>query len=125
MARKNLQGVDLEAGRVDPRPFSRLLLSEAHALTSSESRVENEVDEPSAHEILKEPHFDEVIAEWNRFHRALQAGTVDESGELFEQYVAFFNNQVVDHDTDPTLLRKRVLKNLNIHPDRLVISFLG
>ena len=70
-----------------------------------------------------EPTFDEAHAEWLRFYR-IPAEDLDPTGDHAGQYVAALGATIRGYDADPVALRSRVASSLNVHPERLVISFL-
>ena len=70
-----------------------------------------------------EPTFDEAHAEWLRFYR-IPACDIDPTGEYAGQYVAAYAGKLRGYDPDPVALRGRVAGMLDVHPERLVISFL-
>jgi hypothetical protein len=73
---------------------------------------------------LDEPTFEEAHFEWIRFYQIPQ-GEVDPGGKHIGQFVACFDAVIRGFDPDPLVLTARVAAELNIHPARIVISYLG
>ena len=80
---------------------------------------------PPAVYSLTEPTLEESLAEWSRFYARSEAGLVDPDGQHCDEYVAFFDGEVRGFGPDPVRLRLDAAHALNVHPERLVISYLG
>jgi hypothetical protein len=79
---------------------------------------------PAAPNPLDEPTADECYAEMARYF-ATPGSVLDPGYKHPDEFVAFFDGKPLDYDPDPTELRKRVAAAFGIHPERLVIAYLG
>lgn len=73
---------------------------------------------------LPPPLPEEIHTEWNRFFHRLGRGEIDPEGQHSGQYVAFYDDRVIDYGPDPVTLREAVAALLGVHPERVVISYL-
>lgn len=73
---------------------------------------------------LDEPTVEECHAEWVRYFDT-PGSLLDPGHKHPDEYVAFHDGKPLDYDPDPTELRKRAAATFGIHPERLVIAYLG
>jgi hypothetical protein len=73
---------------------------------------------------LRPPTFEEVHTGWMRYW-ATPIEILDPGCQHAGQFVAFFDGKPWGYDPDPTALRERVLASLEVHPNWVVISYLG
>ena len=66
--------------------------------------------------------FEHVVKTLNRFHGDSLAGKIDPDGKLHHQHVASYSGEVIDHDTDYSALRNRVLAIPGIEPSPIVMD---
>jgi len=98
-----------------------LLLLEVFGVTPTLTGPRGQLAGPST---FPELSFEEVQAEWCRFAEFLATGCLDPGGTHAGQYVAFFENRVMGYGADPVELRRATARDNNIHPERVVISYL-
>jgi len=71
---------------------------------------------------MEGPSVEEVEAEWYRFHLFRNSGKLEP--QLPEnQWIAYFDDKVIDCDPDHMTLVDRVSIDLKVHPDRFVITY--
>lgn len=73
---------------------------------------------------LQPPTFEEAHTEWMRYHRT-PIEVIDPERSHYGQFVAFFDGKPWGYGPDPTALRERVLSALNVHPNWVLIEYLG
>jgi hypothetical protein len=78
--------------------------------------------DPPAVNPLDEPTFEEGLSEWALFYALPQERIA--AGHAGE-FVACLGGVVRGYGPDSTSLRIRVAGELGVHPERLVISYLG
>ena len=100
-------------------------------MTGTEPAAEAELSIEEYHAIGREleaqfptPTWDEVLEEWKWVHGHMADGTLDPQGRWCDRHVAVYNRQVVGADTNPLRLRVQKARELGIHPERLVITYL-
>lgn len=72
------------------------------------------------------PTRDDVRPEWVWvYDHLMPAQSRDPDGPYWGMHVAVYNQKVVGADTEPGRLRVRVARELGIHPERMVIVYLG
>ncbi len=74
-------------------------------------------------DLLAEPTFEECVAHHSRYFDDRAAGRIDLDGVPEDHHVAYYEGQIVDHDSDPTDLLDRAAARLNIHPARIFIHY--
>jgi hypothetical protein len=73
--------------------------------------------------IFPEPTLAEVLDDWQWLHAQLGTPVMD---QYWEQLVAVYEKKIVGSDPEDELaLRVRLSKQMNLHPERFVISYLG
>jgi|GEM_PF-6898767 len=70
------------------------------------------------------PTWEEVKPDWQWVHGRMEDATLDPDGKWSDRHIAVYQNQVVGHDTNPLRLRLMKARELGIHPERLVITYL-
>lgn len=82
-----------------------------------------EAPSPARPDLLAEPAFEEVQAEWIRFSEEFKAGKFN--GEEWPEghYIAYYGGKVHGHDADMIALQHRVAEALGVHWARLVIDY--
>lgn len=100
-------------------------------MTDTEVETEPELSVAEYHAIGREleqqfpvPTWDEVKPEWQWVRGRMEDGTLDPQGRWTDQHIAVYNQQVVGADTNPLRLRVRKSRELGVHPERLVITYL-
>ncbi len=71
------------------------------------------------------PTLDDVRPEWIWVSEHMPDNSIDPEGQYWGLHVAVYNQQVVGSDTDPVRLHVRVARELGIHPERMVVVYLG
>ncbi|MCI0705656.1 MAG: hypothetical protein L0241_31740 [Planctomycetia bacterium] len=70
------------------------------------------------------PTWEEVKPDWQWVHGRMEAGTLDPEGKWSDRHIAVYQGQVIGSDTNPLRLRLTKARELGIHPERLVITYL-
>ncbi|HEY2911203.1 MAG TPA: hypothetical protein VGI99_13215 [Gemmataceae bacterium] len=71
---------------------------------------------------LSEPTFEESHADFCRFMEELPS--LDLGNTYPNEFIAYYDGRVVDHDSDSILLCNRAASHLNVHPARIVIYYV-
>ena len=67
---------------------------------------------------LSEPTLAEIGAEWGRYQAAMTAGRVDPECRHLDEFVAFYDDRVIDYDADPVApLRDRAAEIQRQQPE--------
>src|SRR3712207_5945241 len=70
------------------------------------------------------PTWDEVKEDWKWLHGRLADGIFDPEGKWSDRHVAVFQQRVIGVDPNPLRLRLVKARELGVHPERLVITYL-
>jgi hypothetical protein len=70
------------------------------------------------------PTWDEVKEEWKWLHGRMEDGTLDPEGKWCDRHIAVYQRRVIGTDANPLRLRLTKARELGIHPERLVITYL-
>jgi hypothetical protein len=73
--------------------------------------------------LLAEPSFEDCIAHHSRYSDDHNAGRITLRGIPDGHYIAYYDGQIRDHDTDPDVLLKRVAASLKVHPARIFVHY--
>jgi hypothetical protein len=71
------------------------------------------------------PTLDDVRPEWAWVAEHMHDNSIDPEGKYWNSHVAVYNQRIVGSDTDPMRLHVRVARELGIHPERMVVVYLG
>jgi hypothetical protein len=71
------------------------------------------------------PTYDDVRADFLWFHNRCEDGTLDPEGKYAGFNIAISNQEIVGVDCDYLRLRRDLSRMLGVHPERLVIKYLG
>jgi hypothetical protein len=99
-------------------------MNPTESLVSESTRQLNaEWDELAA--LHPAPTLDDVRPEWLWVREHMEDGSIDPDNRYAGLHVAVYQQRVVGADTNPSRLRVRLSRELNIHPERLVVVFLN
>lgn len=71
------------------------------------------------------PTLDDVRPEWLWVQAHSSDGSIDPEGKYAGLHVAVYQQQVIGGGPEPTALRVRLARELGIHPERMVVTWLG
>jgi len=71
---------------------------------------------------LSEPTFAESHADFCRFMEV--KASLDLGNKYPEEFIAYYDGRVVDHDCDGDALRERIDSQANVHPARFLIYYV-
>jgi hypothetical protein len=72
-----------------------------------------------------EPTLDDVMPEWKWVHGMLANETPGDDWPHWDRHVAVYQKQVVGSDLDPLQLRIDKSRELGVHPERLIVTYVG
>lgn len=71
------------------------------------------------------PTRDDVRPEWIWVRDHMADNSIDPEGKYWGMHVAVYNQKIVGADTEPGRLHVRVARELGVHPERMVVVYLG
>ncbi len=71
------------------------------------------------------PTLDDVRPEWLWVRDHAADGSIDPEGNYWGLHVAIYQQRVVGAGPEPIALQIRLSRELNIHPERMVVFYLG
>ena len=71
---------------------------------------------------LSEPTFEESHANFCRFME--EKASLDLGNKYPNEFIAYYDGQVVDHDPDDAALRERIESQAKVHPARFLIYYV-
>lgn len=76
-------------------------------------------------DLLAEPTFEESHAQWLRYHDDARAGRLNGINIPPDNYYAYYEGRIVDHDPDFNVLLHRAAAKIGVHWARLYIGYCG
>jgi hypothetical protein len=70
------------------------------------------------------PTLDDVRPEWLWVQEHAADGSIDPEGKYAGLHVAIYQQKVVGADTDPIRLQIRMSRELNVHPERVITTYI-
>lgn len=70
------------------------------------------------------PTWDEVKPEWKWIHGLMADPTAEFSDRYGGQWVVVYQQQIIAHGPDPLVLEVTKARELGIHPERLVLTYV-
>ncbi len=71
------------------------------------------------------PTLDDVRPEWQWVSDHANDALIDPDGKYWGLHIAVYQQRVVGADRDPIALQIRLARELNIHPERMIVVFRG
>jgi hypothetical protein len=71
------------------------------------------------------PTDDDIRPEWLWVRDHAADGSIDPEGKYWGLHVAVYQQRIVGAGREPIALQVRLARELNIHPERMVVTLLG
>ena len=99
-------------------------------MTETETVTEPTIDELVAQweELRKQfpsPTWEEVMPEWKWIRGLMGSGTFDPGNHYAGRWIAVYRQQIIGQGINPLLLEVTKARELGIHPERLVLTYVN